>query len=763
MIPMKIKKCKPIDLDSKLKEYLIKNGGKNSLTDPLQDYFAQMGQNRGVMSRMVDINEMNKNPEQIKESITILLSYINQLNFIKKKIIFGKEGYSCKIDFVWADTIRTNSLKSYQVESDQVEFEICNSMYNLAVLYYQDGLNLSRSQSITKDIRKEASKDFKYAMYLFNWIKNEIPNIKLKDPPADLHSSNLDYLIYLCEINGQTQIIEIAKETNPKDFALHAKLYLYLSELYSRVVGVYSNIQSKRSNSEKILFFQNRAIYYKAKMFLSLKDEGKRKFDEKGTEYGEVVVYSNLALNEFQNCQKNIKKLGKMLKIEDFEKEIQKVAAEKKDAEDKNNRVYKQALPKELPKIESKSMMSMALPEELYIEENESKAKDDERINCPDLNLMAPKEIKEMVESYKAKINEIITQNLDKCENEGTICNFIQELNLPNKLTKKPGEENIEEEDPRKQLPQELWEKIEKVQQIGGGNGLMKIMQGIMGKSNYLINNLQNLLKSFEAEDKDDAKCRMRFREKWIREPSIKLNYQLVQGAQQYIQGIKQTQGFDQQAYNEINNEAHFYDRLMLPLQDLKRDIPIQIDTNAELNPEEKEVKEQIIKLYQLSDKCTEVIKPIFAQLNDDSPIIEACMDVLHKKTTEQDIYERKKAEFLAKFSELEKVSEEVKKQEEAINDFIQKNSEKIVPKPNQYEEDRIMDYFRELDRLTNMFMAKHEKIMKGDNYYNDLKTKVDKLVKCGNEWMIKRSDEKNALIKSLCGSLGSSMFGTGY
>ena len=53
--------------------------------------------------------------------------------------------------------------------------------------------------------------------------------------------------------------------------------------------------------------------------------------------------------------------------------------------------------------------------------------------------------------------------------------------------------------------------------------------------------------------------------------------------------------------------------------------------------------------------------------------------------------------------------------------------------------------------------MTKNEKIMKGDNYYNDLKTKVDKLVKCRSDWVIKRSDEKNALIKSLYGSLGKS------
>ena len=114
-------------------------------------------------------------------------------------------------------------------------------------------------------------------------------------------------------------------------------------------------------------------------------------------------------------------------------------------------------------------MMSMSLPEELYIEENESKAKDDDRIYCKDLSLIAPKEIKNMIDNFKPKINELISQNLDKYENEGTISNFVQELNLPCNLTKKPlkaGEIEIEEVDPLKRLPDELSGKIEKVQEI---------------------------------------------------------------------------------------------------------------------------------------------------------------------------------------------------------------------------------------------------------------------------------------------------------
>ena len=67
---------------------------------------------------------------------------------------------------------------------------------------------------------------------------------------------------------------------------------------------------------------------------------------------------------------------------------------------------------------------------------------------------------------------------------------------------------------------------------------------------------------------------------------------------------------------------------------------------------------------------------------------------------------------------------QDVKKQEEVITDLVKKNNDKIMPPKNEYEEKRIIDYFRHLDELTNMFMAKYEKIMKGDKYYKWFKRK---------------------------------------
>ena len=742
---MKLKNTKGVDIDSKLKEFLIKNNDKSSLTDSIKEFFANLAQNRNVMAKMGD---NKKTPEQIKENITIITSYVNQINQLRKKITFGKEQHSFKMEFTWFDTIKNVNCKSFDII-----FELCNAIYNLATFYFIEGMNISGDPSANKDTRKEATNSFKHAMYLFNYIKEEAQKIQPKELPMDLSSNYLDYCITLSELKGQIEIYHIAKEATPKQFGLHAKLNMAISELFNKIAGLYGSLQMKKSTSEQVMYYKNRSIYYKAKMYIDLKDDSRAKFDEKGTGFGEVVYFINLAINEYTECQKTVKKLSKFLKIQDFETEFNQVKEEQKEAEDHNNRLYHQVLPKdEEINLESKNMMSMTLPEELYIEENESKAKDDDRIYCKDLDLIAPKEIKDMIENFKPKMNELIAQNLDKYENEGTISNFVQELNLPCNLTKKPlkeGEIEIQEVDPLKRLPDELWEKIQKIQEIGGINGLHNIMQGIMGKSNFLINTLQNLLLSFEAEDKDDQKCRQRFRDKWFREPSIKLNFQMVQAAQQYIKSIQQTQAFDQQASNEISVDAQYFEELMLPLLQLNRNIPKE-NKVVEENPSEKQVKAEILKLYELSDKCTAIIKPIFDSINNDSNLVDEFMEVLNRKETEQSIYEKKKGIYLAKFDELQKVSDEVKKQEEVITELVNNNRDRIMPKINELEKNRIFDYFRHLDELANRFMDKYEKIMKGDKYYNELKEKVDKLAKFSNDWMIKRSDEKNALIKSM-------------
>jgi hypothetical protein len=226
----------------------------------------------------------------------------------------------------------------------------------------------------------------------------------------------------------------------------------------------------------------------------------------------------------------------------------------------------------------------------------------------------------------------------------------------------------------------------------------------------------------------------------------------LVQGAQQYIKNLNNTKQFDQKENNEIIDNARYFEQLSLPRDQLVNNIPRREALAQRELPEEREVRSEILKLYELSDKCMNIIKPIFAELNDDSAIVGYFIEVLAKKTTEQAIYERFKETYETKLNDLKKLSEEVKSQKDVVNNVVQRDSEAIRAKQQPNIHNEAMDYFRMLDQYANMYLNKYEKLMKGDKYYNDLYQKITNLVKLGNDWMIKRSNEKNVLLSTFGG-----------
>ena len=745
MLINKLKTCKAIDLDSKFKEYVIKNYDDASLTDKIKSYFSEINQCRSVMSQM---GEVQDSIDQLKQNISIILSYINMLSAIKQKMTFGKESYSCKIEFTWTDTIKGSKYSSYNIF-----FEIYNSMFNLATCYYNLATQLGKNAT-EKIGHKEACKYYRQAMYLFDVIKEEA-NLKIieKELPLDLFPPHLDYCKILCEIQGQLEIYYIATETSKKDFTLRAKLLNVVSELYANAKVLSEGPQTKKGTKDELEYFLiNRSEYYKALMYKELREESRKKFDDVGEGYGEMIFYQGRNVASLLECQKTIKKCGKLVNADEFENMLKAEQNEGANMLDLNERIYHQRIPQEEEIVlEKKNMMNMVLPEGLYIRENSEKLKNDEKAYCSDLDLLVPKQVKNMIENYKNKMNELISKNLDLYENDLTIQKFIKELYLPRKLTIRPGEEDLTL--PPVEIPIQLWQKLEQVKNLGGPRHLANIMQGIMNKSNFLINELENLLRSLEAEDKDDQMYRQQYKEKWIREPSQKLNFKLVQGAQQYIASLNNTKKYDIQENNEIMDNAKFFDELMLPRDQLLSKIPRREELEEKEIPEEKEVRESIMKLYELGDKCMNIIRPIFNELNDDSNIVGQFIEVLAKKTTENAIFEKYKEEYMKKLDGLKVLNDEIKKQKDVVNQTLQKNMQKIRDKQKPPLSNEAIEFFNYLDQYANLFMNKYEKIKKGDNYYNDIYQKISSLIKNGEEWMIKRSDEKNVILGTIKGA----------
>ena len=123
---------------------------------------------------------------------------------------------------------------------------------------------------------------------------------------------------------------------------------------------------------------------------------------------------------------------------------------------------------------------------------------------------------------------------------------------------------------------------------------------------------------------------------------------------------MQNTRKFDQQQNNDILNNAKSFEILGLSRTKLEAEIPGDKKGLNKLSADEEKIKNEIVKLYDLSDKCMEIINPIYEELNEDGVIIPSFIEVLGKKTTEDSIYKKYKDDYDSKFVKLKELTEEV-------------------------------------------------------------------------------------------------------
>jgi len=482
-------------------------------------------------------------------------------------------------------------------------------------------------------------------------------------------------------------------------------------------------------------------------MYSKLKDSAMKTFEEKGTGYGEVLYFQGNAVQALIECQKNIKECGNHVNIQNFNNTLMQEQELGQDIYDKNNRLYRQALPEPGSfKIEKKDMMNPIIPDDLFIGENKAKLKDKYNQLTSGLDSLVPQTTREQIHNFRNKIDSYLRENISQCESEKTINFFINSLMVPKYLTerKKENDKKIGK------FPASLWEKINKIQQLGGSLGLSGKMQEIMNKSNFLINQCQHTLNSCKKEEADDNQQRQRYgNDCWIRKPSRDINFKYIGAIQNYIQNLQNTRKFDQQQNDDILNKAKNFEVLGYSKEKLEDNIPGDKEGLEKLSEDEENIKSEIDKLYQLSEQTMEIINPIYEYLNEDENIIPIFVEILEKKTTEEAVFKKFKEEYDSKINKLKEITEEVKKQKDEINNAVLKYGEKKLGN-NGYEiSEEAKNYFNSLNEKINSFMHIYEKIKKGENYYNGLYQKIEEVIRASNKWMTSRNEEKKRFNRS--------------
>ena len=741
MRPCTLKHASNIDIFTKLNDFALKYGSGS--IDKYTNLFREMQQNREVISKISTLKSLTS--DQISEQKHILTSYINQLIVIKSKILFGKESYSCKIDFAWTDTIKENKWKSHKIN-----FEYYNALYNLAVIYYMTGLEIGANSKEEKSIKRDAVNNFKKAVCIFRLIKDEaFSSIDQSELPYDLYPTHLDYCEKLSSIAGQKYILQIAEITSKNEFLLHAKLLNNIVDNYAKAYSLSNTSPNSYGGSSEFRnYLNNRISFYKYLMYSKMKDNALKKFNEIGDSYGEALYFQGMGVQELINCQQTIKDCGSHVNIQNFSNTLLKEQALGQDLYEKNEKIYHQPMPKPGSiKIEKKDLMNPTLPEDLFIGENKKKFKDKFNQLNAGLDTLVPQSTREQIHNFRNKVDSYLRENIGQCETEKSIIFFIQNLGLPMYLIerKKDGEKSMG------RFPIPLWEKINKIQQMGGVMGLNGKMQGIMNKSNYLINQCQHTLSSFKKEEADDTQQRQKYGDScWLRKPSNEINFKYIGAIQNYIQNLQNTSKFDKKQQDDIIKMAKDFEVLGLSKEKLEKNIPGDKSGLNKLSADEETIKNEITKLYNLKDQCMDIINPIYEELNNDENIIPIFVSILESKTTEEAVFKKFKEDYDSKIQKLKEITEEVKKQKNEVSKVVQKYGLKISGNNGYGISDEAKQYFNNLEQKAQSFLHILEKIQKGENYYNGLYQNIDETIKASNKWMISRNEEKKTLIDAI-------------
>ena len=535
MLPNRIKKTGLIDFYKKLENYVLNNYTSGLINESVENFFRDIKQNRDVICKLSK-NETNE--EQLMQHKIILTTYLNEILTLKSKMTFGKQSYSCKIGFIWTDTISNKEWKSYNIY-----FEIYNCMFNLASIYFSLGQSISKNAKDDKNQSKEAIKYFKHALYLFDRLKNTAYSaISSKELPYDLYPSHLKYCADMCIISGQKQIIEVAKQLPKQEHFLQAKLYLGISESFKSAASLSAMKPTSKAVKEEFqLYLKNRVQYYRGMMYEKLRDREMDKFNKEGSGYGDALVFQGKLVSKLLAVEKTLEKCKKYIDVKEFTLKLKQEKELGQDMLDKNNRIYHQAALKETEtfKCENKILLMPVLPEDLYVGKNKDKAKEHGESICPELDTLIPENVKDMIDRYKQRMGDFLQQTISQYETEKSVSTFLDNLHLPPHLTKRRTGENLHNDSFN--LPQELWAKISHAQKLGGTNALNEIMSNIKGKSDYMISNLENTLNSFKNEENDDNMMRQRFGNKWIRKPSNVLNMKYIQAIKNYLNNLEKT------------------------------------------------------------------------------------------------------------------------------------------------------------------------------------------------------------------------------
>jgi len=502
----------------------------------VRDTYADRGE-ACVTNAIADLEEVERlrgeilaNSNTDAKQAEQLTKYFGILSAMELRFPISKDSsHINSLSFVWWDAFKASKKEKQQ----NVNFEKCSMLFNLAALHSQCAIDQDRSSS---EGLKVACKKFQEAAGVFAYMKEHVSMRTDAPHPLDISPDAAKMLEQLMLAQAQECVYEKAMNEG-KSEGVSARLgkqcFLFYTEVVSIINGSPLSSYMDKSWTNHL---KSKCLYFDAETQM-LMAEAERKKDE--SQIGSRIARLRHADLKAKECEKIAKNANKFI-AEASKNLSQQVAAKLTKAVKDNETVYLERVPpyEQVAAISEAAMVKSVQPQNLN------------KTSVEVFEGLVPDSSAKVVSKYTELVDDLIKgekRKLAKATDEARA--KLKELELPDLLlAMEPREGRLLETI----LAEQLREKIAEVNSYGGVKHCYELAQELQGLRNVGTQMLNSAEQELEQEAAEDQNEREAYKEKWVIPASATLTTVLAESIAEFRQKIQMARESDRNTLQQL-------------------------------------------------------------------------------------------------------------------------------------------------------------------------------------------------------------------
>jgi programmed cell death 6-interacting protein len=510
-----------------------------------------------------------QDPQDHEASANTHLAYYCQLHYLESKFQFDEDHVN--LFFTWANAFGVQD----SVSSHNIGFEKASVLFNLGAIY--NHLAILAGSSGDEAIKKSA--------YFFQQSAGVYQTISDKLVSWNILGNANTQLNALSNLNlAQAQEVFLTKATNQKmKEGTLAKLSMQVSQFYAVAYEIASNTEIFNKSWLSHMQMKQHHFAALAQFYKSMEVEAQGK-------YGEQVGWLNASLNSMKAALDKglVKYIQNDAYLEELKALQSKIEVQHQKANKDNDKIYMEAIPKELPPLPPARMVNPILVPEVKDLSN--------FVSRPFFRHLVPYKVHQAVSKYSYKKDMVVKGLISKLTEATTIAHTtLASQRLP---------ASIEALEQPIGLPSLVLERSRELREKGGSRYLDASWETLMSFSNKDGSMLKEALAVLAKESSEDDELRRLHGPKWTRTPSQTLTVRLHEQGKEYREKMDAANQSNAIVKKKMEQSLHLIQSLELDQKELEASIPssTQTSTLALKDPNLKELK-QLLDLLNTNIK----------------------------------------------------------------------------------------------------------------------------------------------------------------